>query len=56
MLVLLLLAPNLRALVLDLDPVDGVEPLAERTLRAVTHAGTWAQQRAAWLDVAPGLG
>jgi hypothetical protein len=22
--------------------------MAERTLRAVAHAGTWAEQRAAW--------
>jgi len=25
-----------------------VEPMAERTLRTVAHAGTWAEQRAAW--------
>jgi len=45
---LLLLAPDLQAAVLALDAVDGAEPMAERTLRAVAHAGTWAEQRAAW--------
>lgn len=45
---LLLLAPDLQAAVLALEAVDGAEPMAERTLRAVAHAGTWAEQRAAW--------
>jgi hypothetical protein len=27
--------------------------LAERTLRAVAHAGTWAEQRAAWATLSP---
>ncbi|PTL78066.1 hypothetical protein DAT35_41360 [Vitiosangium sp. GDMCC 1.1324] len=45
---LLLLAPDLQARVLELEAVDGAEPMAERTLRAVAHAGTWAEQRAAW--------
>ena len=25
-----------------------VTPMAERTLREVAHAGTWAEQRSAW--------
>ena len=45
---LLLLAPDLQDAVLALEAVDGAEPMAERTLRAVAHAGTWAEQRAAW--------
>lgn len=45
---LLLLAPDLQAAVLALEAVDGAEPMAERTLRAFAHAGTWAEQRAAW--------
>ncbi|WP_437487297.1 helix-turn-helix domain-containing protein [Sorangium sp. So ce1014] len=45
---LLLLAPDLQDAVLALEPADGAEPMAERPLRAVAHAGTWAQQRAAW--------
>ncbi|MFP2924312.1 hypothetical protein ACLESO_03665 [Pyxidicoccus sp. 3LG] len=36
---LLLLAPDLQVAVLALA-VDGVEPMAERTLRAVAHTGT----------------
>jgi hypothetical protein len=48
---LLLLAPDLQDQVLHLEAVDGVEPLSERVLRAVAHAGTWAQQRAAWMGV-----
>ncbi|MFL5345607.1 MAG: hypothetical protein ACJ8AT_12470 [Hyalangium sp.] len=34
--------------VLQLEAVDGVEPLSERALRIVAHAGNWAEQRAAW--------
>jgi ParB-like chromosome segregation protein Spo0J len=45
---LLLLAPDLQGAVLALEAVDGAEPMAERTLRAVAHAGTWVEQRAAW--------
>jgi hypothetical protein len=45
---LLLLAPDLQVAVLDLEAVDGVEPMVERVLRKVAHAGTWAEQRAAW--------
>lgn len=52
---LLLLAPDLQARVLELEAIDGAEPMAERTLRAVAHAGTWAEQRAAWSKVATRL-
>ncbi|MCG3173794.1 MAG: hypothetical protein GMKNLPBB_01996 [Myxococcota bacterium] len=45
---LLLLAPDLQMAVLRLEAIDGAEPMAERTLRAVAHAGTWAEQREAW--------
>lgn len=45
---LLLLAPDLQEAVLAMEAVDGVEPMAERTLRVVAHAGTWAEQRVAW--------
>ncbi|QRK14224.1 hypothetical protein JQX13_53020 [Archangium violaceum] len=45
---LLLLAPDLQDQVLHLEAVDGVEPLSERALRAVAHAGRWVEQRAAW--------
>lgn len=33
--------------VLALEAVDGAEPIAERTLRSVAHADTWAEQRTA---------
>lgn len=45
---LLTLAADLQAQVLSLEPVDGTDPMAERTLRPVAHAGTWTQPRAAW--------
>ena len=49
---LLLLAPDLQDAVLALEAVDGAEPMAERTLRAVAHAGTWTEQRAEWAALA----
>lgn len=47
---LLLLAPDLQVAVLELEAVDGVEPMVERALRTVTHAGSWADQREAWAN------
>ncbi len=49
---LLMLAPDLQERVLALEAVDGAEPMAERTLRAVAHASTWTEQRAAWTKLA----
>jgi hypothetical protein len=43
---LLLLAPDIQAHVLELEAVDGVEPMSERALRAVAHAGSWVEQSA----------
>ena len=42
---LLLLAPELQQAVLGLEAVDGAEPMSERALRAVAHAGSWVEQR-----------
>lgn len=42
---LLLLAPDLQRAVLVLEAVDGTEPMSERALRAVAHAGSWMEQR-----------
>jgi len=42
---LLLLAPDLQEQVLDLEAVDGVEPIAERALRDVVRHEIWAEQR-----------
>lgn len=50
---LLLLASDLQEAVLRLEAVDGWEPMSERTLRAVAHAGTWAEQREAWAKLPP---
>jgi ParB-like chromosome segregation protein Spo0J len=41
---LTLLAPDLQERVLGLEAVDGVEPISERVLRTVVHAGSWADQ------------
>ena len=46
---LLLLAPDLQQAVLCLEAVDGAEPMSERALRAVAHAGSWLEQRGAWV-------
>ena len=51
---LLLLAPDLQVAVLALEAVDGAEPISERALRAVAHAGRWVEQRAAWTVSRPG--
>lgn len=45
---LLMLAPDLQQAVLALEAVNGAEPMSERALRAVAHAGSWVGQRAAW--------
>ncbi|MCY0998339.1 hypothetical protein OWM54_14485 [Myxococcus sp. MISCRS1] len=46
-----LLAPDIQEEVLFLEAVEGEEPLSERVLRAVAHAGTWEVQRERWRDV-----
>ncbi len=45
---LVLLAPDIQALVLVMEAVDGLEPMSERALRSVAHAGNWEGQRAEW--------
>ena len=45
---LTLLAPDIQEWVLELEAVDGVEPMSERWLRRCTHAGPWKAQREAW--------
>ena len=49
---LLLLAPDLQVAVLELEAVDGVEPMVERTLRAVAHRAYWGNQRREWARLA----
>lgn len=45
---LLLLAPDLQERVLELQAVDGREPLAERQLRPIVLLPVWSDQRALW--------
>jgi hypothetical protein len=47
---LLLLALDLQKAVLGLEAVDGAEPMAERTPRAVAQAGSRVKHRAGWCD------
>ncbi|WP_441288586.1 hypothetical protein ACSRUE_42715 [Sorangium sp. KYC3313] len=52
---LLHMAPDLQQAVLTLEAVDGTEPMSERALRAVAHAGSRVEQRGAWERTDPGL-
>jgi len=46
-----LLAPDIQEELLFLEAVDGEEPVGERVLRAVVHAGTWEAQRQRWREL-----
>ncbi|WAM28326.1 hypothetical protein [Myxococcus sp. NMCA1] len=46
-----LLAPDIQEEVLFLKAVEGKEPLSERSLRAIAHAGRWVEQRERWREV-----
>ena len=52
---LTLLAPDIQEQLLDMQAVDGVEPLSERALREVVRATSWGEQRDVWLMVGRGL-
>ena len=45
---LTLLAPGIQEQVLDLEAIDGREPLTERGLRAVVRILEWGEQRRRW--------
>jgi len=45
---LVLLAPDIQEEVLEMEAVDGAEPMSVRALQAVAGALTWAEQQAAW--------
>ncbi len=45
---LLLLSPELQERVLELEAVDGVEPLTERALREVVRQSLWVEQKEKW--------
>lgn len=53
---LLLLAPDLQERVLELEAIDGVQPLPERLLRPVLHIARWDQQRLAFPKLLSRLG
>ena len=48
---LLHLAPDIQERVLDLEAIDGAEPMAERALRDVVRHEAWAEQRRAWMHL-----
>ena len=48
---LLLLAPAIQERVLDLEVVDGVEPLSERVLRPLVRTSAWTKQCDLWNDL-----
>jgi hypothetical protein len=50
---LLLLAPDIQERVLDLEAVDGIEPLTERALREVVRHEGWDEQRRVWRMAGP---
>jgi hypothetical protein len=45
---LTLLAPDLQRQLLELESLDGVEPLHERAVRHLFRSPIWAEQREAW--------
>jgi len=42
------LAPDLQEFVLDMEAVDGQEPISERPLRQIASIFSWREQRQAW--------
>jgi hypothetical protein len=53
---LTLLAPDIALALLELEAVDGAEPMAERELREVVRAGSWEAQRGMWSGLKWGRG
>jgi len=51
---LTLLAPDIQEAVLGLEAVDGVEPMSERGLRALSKGADWAEQREIWGELMVG--
>lgn len=53
---LTLLAPDLQGQLLEVESLDGVEPLHERTVRTMLRSPAWGEQREAWpqIHVTPG--
>ena len=51
---LTLLAPDLQGQLLEVESLDGVEPLHERTVRTMLRSPAWAEQRDVWRRLRPG--
>ena len=51
---LVLLAPDIQDRILDLEAIDGREPLTERRLREVLRRQAWCDQRKRWHEIHPG--
>lgn len=45
---LTLIAPSIQEEVLSLESIDGLEPMGEHAIRAVSEERDWAAQRARW--------
>jgi hypothetical protein len=48
---LALLAPDIQASVLELEALNGVEPISERSLRMLVAERSWAEQRKRWREL-----
>lgn len=48
---LTLLAPDIQEQVLDLEAIDGREPLSERGIREVVAQTSWEEQRRVWCEL-----
>ena len=46
---LTLLAPDIQERVLEMEAIDGVEPMSERRLRKLLCQTSWSEQRGDWL-------
>jgi hypothetical protein len=53
---LALLAPDIQEEILDLEAVDGREPVAERALREITWHLSWSKQREVWRQIVRAAG
>jgi hypothetical protein len=53
---LTLLAPDLQEQLLEVESLDGVEPLHERTVRSLLRSPTWGEQRVVWREVGSSTG
>ncbi len=50
---LTLLAPDIQGQLLEVESLDGVEPLHERSVRSLLRSPCWGEQRQAWRALRP---